>query len=124
LFAGLAREAERADFPALYPGGANIPQAWASGCIFHMLETILGLRADAPHHRLYVNPTLPRWLPEITLQHLRIGPCSLTLRFWREGNLSRWQVLDRTALPGVGAADMIEVEDDKFPSSTGENAKS
>src|SRR5439155_6864888 len=62
IYSGLAREEQTADFPSLYPGGANIPQAWASGSIFHMLQAILGLRADVPHQRLYVNPTLPRWL--------------------------------------------------------------
>ena len=88
VFAGVQREGY-ADFPILYPAGANIPQAWATGSIFHMLRTILGLRAGAPHRRLYVQPTLPDWLPDIELQHLRIGSCSLDLRFWREGNLSR-----------------------------------
>ena len=59
-----------------------------------MLQAILGLRADAPHKRLYVNPTLPDWLPQIELQQLRIGSSSMTLYFWREGNKTRWEVLD------------------------------
>src|SRR6266699_731139 len=52
------------------PREANIPQAWASGSVFQMLQTILGLRAEAPHKRLYVNPTLPEWLPELQIQRL------------------------------------------------------
>ena len=44
--------------------GANIPQAWAAGSVFQLVQTILGLRADAPHGRLYVDPALPRWLPD------------------------------------------------------------
>jgi hypothetical protein len=32
---------------------------------------IPGLRVDGPHKRLYVNPTLPGWLPDIELHHLR-----------------------------------------------------
>ena len=91
VFAGVQREGKR-DFPILYPAGANIPQAWATGSIFHMVRTILGLRADAPHQRLYVQPTLPDWLPDIELQQLRVGSCTLTLRFWREGERSRWEV--------------------------------
>jgi glycogen debranching enzyme len=47
VFAGLDRQGDL-DFPVLYPRGANIPQAWASGSIFFMLGTMLGLRADAP----------------------------------------------------------------------------
>jgi hypothetical protein len=75
--------------------GANIPQAWAAGSVFHLLQAILGLRADAPAHRLYVDPTLPRWLPDIQLQGLRIGRTRLTLKFWREGEASRWEVQTR-----------------------------
>ncbi|GAC1380572.1 MAG: glycogen debranching N-terminal domain-containing protein [Ktedonobacteraceae bacterium] len=96
IYAGLKREGKTADFPALYPGGANIPQAWASGSVFQMLQAIFGLRADAPHERLYVNPTLPEWLPEIRLQHLQVGSCAIDLRFWREGNTSRWEVCNIT----------------------------
>src|SRR5579859_4077551 len=101
VFAGLKRKGKNADFPALYPPGANIPQDWASGSVFQMVQAMLGLRADAPHKRLYVNPTLPVWLPELQLQHLRIGPCSFALHFWREGDCSRWEVMDMTVDPGV-----------------------
>jgi glycogen debranching enzyme len=48
VFAGVQRKGETTDFPALYPGGANIPQAWASGSIFQMCRPCSG----------YV-PTLP-----------------------------------------------------------------
>jgi glycogen debranching enzyme len=92
VFAGVQREGN-VDFPLLYPDGANIPQAWSTGSIFHMLQTMLGLRADAPHQKLYVQPTLPDWLPDIELQHLEVGSCSLSLRFWREGQITRWEVL-------------------------------
>ncbi len=111
VFAGVQRDGN-VDFPILYPGGANIPQAWASGSIFHMLRTILGLRADAPHQRLYVKPTLPDWLPDIELQHLLVGPCSLALRFWREGDVSRWQVLSSEAEKGTPQEALIQVVDE------------
>ena len=108
VFAGLQRKGDM-DFPVLYPGGANIPQAWATGSIFHMVRTMLGLRADAPHKRLYVHPTLPEWLPDLELQHLRVGPCSIDLRFWREGDSSRWEVREITADQGVAKDAMIQV---------------
>ncbi len=111
VFAGVQRAGER-DFPILYPAGANIPQAWATGSIFHMVRTILGLRADAPYKRLYVHPTLPKWLPDIELQHLRVGPCSLTLRFWREGPTSRWEVREMQAEKGTAQEDRIQVMDE------------
>ena len=75
-------------FPVQYLG-ANIPQAWAAGTIFQLVQAILGLRADAPPGRLYVDPTLPRWLPDVTLRGLKVGGRRLTLRFWREGDRSR-----------------------------------
>jgi glycogen debranching enzyme len=112
IYAGLKRESRTADFPALYPGGANIPQAWASGSVFQMLQTILGLRADAPHKRLYVNPTLPRWLPELQIQRLEVGRCAIDLHFWREGDCSRWEVSKLTADEGTAQGDMIQVVDE------------
>jgi glycogen debranching enzyme len=108
IFAGLSRRS-RADFPALYPPGANIPQGWASGSVFHMLRSILGLRADAPHKRLYVNPTLPEWLPELQLQQIRVGHCLFNLHYWREGDRSRWEVEDMKVDQGVTQEEIIQV---------------
>ncbi len=108
VFAGVQREGNF-DFPILYPKGANIPQAWATGSIFQMLRTILGLRADAPHKRLYVQPTLPDWLPSLELVRLRVGSCVLHLRFWREGQKSRWQVVDGQLDEGASSEEMIQV---------------
>jgi glycogen debranching enzyme len=88
LYAGIERRP--GTFPVLYPG-ANVPQAWAAGSVFHLLQAILGLQADAPHGRLYVDPVLPHWLPEITLRGLRVGASKLTLRFWREGEKTHWE---------------------------------
>lgn len=89
LYAGLARG--EASFPVQYLG-ANMPQAWAAGSVFHLLQTVLGLRADAPNGRLYVDPLLPRWLPDIELRGLRVGESRVGLRFWREGETTRWEV--------------------------------
>jgi len=88
LYAGIARE--DGNFPVLYPA-ANVPQAWAAGSVFHLLQAILGLRGDAPHGCLFVDPVLPRWLPEITLHGLAIGTARVDLRFWREGDRTRWE---------------------------------
>jgi glycogen debranching enzyme len=87
LYAGIERRA--GTFPVLYRQ-ANVPQAWAAGSIFQLLQAMLGLRGDAPEGRLYVDPELPRWLPEITLHGLTIGRARVDLRFWREGERNRW----------------------------------
>jgi glycogen debranching enzyme len=87
LYAGIERRP--GTFPVLYPQ-ANVPQAWAAGSVFHLLQAILGIRADAPGGRLYVDPRLPPWLPEITLHGLAVGRARVDLRFWREGDRNRW----------------------------------
>ena len=88
LYAGIERR--RGTFPVLYPG-ASAPQAWAAGSVFHLLQAILGLRADAPRGRLYVDPDLPRWLPDVTLRGMSVGRAKVDLRFWREGERTRWE---------------------------------
>jgi len=87
LYTGI--ELQPGMFPVQYPE-ANVPQAWAAGSVFHLLQAILGLQADAPNNRLYVDPDLPEWLPEITLHHLAIGNARVNLRFWRESERTRW----------------------------------
>ncbi len=89
LFAGIDRTPE--SFPVPYPD-ANIPQAWAAGSIFFLIRSILGLEADAPHQRLRVQPNLPEWLPDLTLNHLVVGAAKVNLRFWRVDDLTYWEV--------------------------------
>jgi glycogen debranching enzyme len=101
LYAGLPRATS--SFPVQYLG-ANIPQAWAAGAIVHLIRTLLGLRADAPRGRLYVDPALPHWLPDLVLGGLRCGDARLDLRFWRAGDQSRWEI--------VGLEGAIEVLDE------------
>ncbi len=90
LYAGLARGSET--FPVQYVG-ANVPQAWAAGANFMLLQTLLGVEPDAPNEVLYVDPFLPSWLPGITLRNLRFGRHCVDLRFWAEGDGSCWEVL-------------------------------
>jgi cellobiose phosphorylase len=70
-----------------------VPQAWAAGSVFHLLQAILGLDANAHKKSLYVDPELPRWLPDITLHNLRVGESTITLRFWKENKETRHEVL-------------------------------
>ena len=70
-----------------------MPQAWAAGSVFHLLQAILGLDANAHKNSLYVDPELPRWLPDITLHNLRVGESTITLRFWKKNKETRHEVL-------------------------------
>jgi glycogen debranching enzyme len=83
---------ERDDaFPIQYIG-ANVPQAWAAGSAFMLTQAILGFLPDAPRDKLYIDPWLPSWLPDITVQDLRIGKHKLDIRFWRDGETTAFAV--------------------------------
>jgi glycogen debranching enzyme len=87
LFAGAERKPRT--FPVQYLG-ANIPQAWAAGSVFHLIVALLGLRADAPDGCLYIDPNLPEWLPDLSLRKLTVGTARLDLKCWKEGEQTRW----------------------------------
>jgi glycogen debranching enzyme len=90
LYAGLQRE--NLSFPVQYIG-ANVPQAWAAGTPFVLLQALLGIVPDAPRRRLYVDPALPDWMPDVTLIDLRLGRKTMDLRFWRDGKETKFEVL-------------------------------
>ncbi|RBP09911.1 glycogen debranching enzyme [Roseiarcus fermentans] len=90
LYAGLQRDPT--SFPVQYIG-ANVPQAWAAGAPFMLLQAMLGLQQDAPRGKLYIDPALPDWLPDVTLIDLRLGRKRFDIRFWRDGNDTLYKVL-------------------------------
>ena len=50
------------------------PQAFASGAMFLMLTSILGIRPSAPRKELnIINPELPEWLDHLHIRNLRVG---------------------------------------------------
>jgi glycogen debranching enzyme len=98
LYGGLQRDPT--SFPVQYLG-ANVPQAWAAGTPFMLLQAMLGLRQDAPRGRLYVDPALPDWLPDVTLTDLRLGRRRFDIRFWRDGKDTVFEVLK-------GKSDVVE----------------
>src|SRR4030088_160756 len=90
LYAGLQRDPT--GFSVQYLG-ANVPQAWAAGTQFVLLQAMLGLQQDAPRGKLYVDPALPAWLPDMTLIDLRLGRRRFDIRFWRDGKETLFEVL-------------------------------
>jgi glycogen debranching enzyme len=85
LFAGLPRH--EASFPVQYLG-ANVPQAWAAGSIFRFIAVLCGIHAlsNRDGSRLFVNPALPSWMPQLTIRNLRAGRGSLDLAL-RDGTV-------------------------------------
>jgi glycogen debranching enzyme len=88
-----AFERDETTFPVQYIG-ANVPQAWAAGSAFMLVQALLGFLPDAPRNRLYIDPLLPAWLPDLTVRDLRIGQHKFDIRFWREGEETTFEVLN------------------------------
>jgi glycogen debranching enzyme len=81
VFGGLERDA--GSFPVQYLG-ANVPQAWASGAVIHLVHALLGFEPDAANKRLCLRPQLPGWLGEVELANLRVGNSWVDLRIRRD----------------------------------------
>ena len=80
--------------PGAYPR-ANTPQLWNATALTLAVQTMLGLLPLAPANTLVVDPVLPAWLPELVLRGLRVGGAAISLRFWRDGDASKWEVLHK-----------------------------
>jgi glycogen debranching enzyme len=99
LFCGFARDDVGA--PVAYPVACS-PQAWAAAAPFYLIQTMLGLRADASARRLeLIRPTLPEWLTKLTISGLPVGDDSVDLL------VHRWR--GRTSAELIGRRGSIEV---------------
>src|SRR6185295_10315930 len=87
-----ASERNETNFPVQYIG-ANVPQAWAAGSAFMLTQALLGFLPDAPRQKLYIDPSLPQWLPDLAVYDLRIGKHELDIRCWREGEATAFEVI-------------------------------
>ncbi|HZU22139.1 MAG TPA: hypothetical protein VE998_04845, partial [Terriglobales bacterium] len=92
LFCGVHRR--EYDDPVHYPVSCS-PQAWASGALFLILNSVLGIRPSAPRKELnIVNPQLPDWLDYLNIRNLRIGQSRVGLDFSRRGTRTFCNVVD------------------------------
>jgi glycogen debranching enzyme len=104
LYCGMARR----DGPLVRYPVACSPQAWAAAAPFLLLQSILGLHADAPNRRLWIKtPRLPSYVRRVDLRDLRIGSSVVTMRFRRVG--ARCHV-DRLDVAGSPLRTQIEIE--------------
>ena len=76
-----------------------------------LLQAMLGLQQDAPRGKLYVDPALPDWLPDVTLTDLRLGRRRFDIRFWRDGKNTLFKVL-------TGKRDSVEWKSVALSAST------
>ena len=105
LFGGIERKGE--NFPVPYVD-ANIPQAWAAGSMPWLISTILGLVANASERRLYIQPVLPDWLPDLQLTNIKVGDARVDLDFWRTAERTHWKIVRQ-----VGELAVIELTSDR-----------
>lgn len=82
VFGGFERD--EGAFPVQYLG-ANVPQAWASGAVIHLITALCGIQPDAPNRQLSLSPQLPDWLERIELDSLRVGTATVDLLIGRSG---------------------------------------
>jgi glycogen debranching enzyme len=85
LYCGFRRDYAYGSGPAEYPVSCS-PQAWAAAAPILMLQTMLGLEADAEHSTLSLCPRLPEWLNSVRLRNLRVGDKRVDLHVDREGD--------------------------------------
>ncbi len=83
LFCGFQQDNRYYSSPAEYPVSCS-PQAWTAGAAIFFLQTILGLQADAYHHKISLNPHLPGWLSEIHLEHMLFGDYKISFTVRRK----------------------------------------
>jgi glycogen debranching enzyme len=92
-FSGHPRD-DQHPFPALYPK-TNWPQAWSAASLFAIVQSILGLYPFAPTNLLLLDPQLPDWLPELFVRNLHIGRAVVSIRFYRRGKSTHFDVLEK-----------------------------
>ncbi len=81
LFCGFPRR--RGEPPTAYPV-ACLPQAWAAGSPFMMLEACLGITIDAASREVRIEqPMLPEGIDWIEVGDLQVGEGSVSIVFRR-----------------------------------------
>ena len=80
-----ASRAQAGEPPVAYPV-ACLPQAWAAGSVFMLLQACLGLRIDGWRGEIHVDrPRLPIGIDRLTVRHLAVGEIRVDLTFQRVG---------------------------------------
>jgi glycogen debranching enzyme len=95
VFAGHQRDADH-PFPGMYPR-ANWPQAWSASAPFTVMQALLGIYPYAPLSVLFLDPWLPEWLPEFSIEQMRVGNATISLKFHRNNDArTNYEITDLT----------------------------
>jgi glycogen debranching enzyme len=82
VLSGLPRD-DAHPYPGVYPKSCS-PQAWSASAIIAIVQALLGLRPIAPMRAILVDPHLPLWLPDFTLEGIRLGRARFDLAVRRD----------------------------------------
>jgi glycogen debranching enzyme len=81
--------------PTLYPVACS-PQAWASGAVFLILQSCLGLSIDAKQSQIHLcYPALPEALQTVRIKNLQIGDATIDIAFERQSQSVGVDILRR-----------------------------
>ena len=84
LYCGFARDGAQGPIP--YPV-ACLPQAWASGSMFMLLQATLGIRIDGARREVHVDrPLLPEGIESLRVRALPVGTARIDIEFHRLGD--------------------------------------
>jgi glycogen debranching enzyme len=84
LYCGFARDGTQAPVP--YPV-ACLPQAWASGSLFMLLQSTLGIRIAGAAKEVHIQrPVLPQGLESLRICKLPVGEAHIDIEFHRIGD--------------------------------------
>ena len=97
LFCGFHRAA--GEPPVGYPV-ACLPQAWAAGSVFMMLQACLGLSVNGAAGEIEIHdPRLPIGIDQLSVEGLRVGDARTDLLFERKGRQVRVTARGSTHVP-------------------------
>jgi glycogen debranching enzyme len=82
LFCGFARREGQG--PTQYPV-ACLPQSWAAGALFMLLDACLGLSIDGPSQTIrLMQPALPGFIDQLTIEGLSVGNAEVDIQLQRK----------------------------------------
>lgn len=83
LFCGFSRKEMKG--PIEYPVACS-PQAWASGSIYLIIQSLLGISRDVVNNKIYLKPILPDGINKVEIKNLKIGANRADFTLTKEGD--------------------------------------
>jgi glycogen debranching enzyme len=96
LFCGFPRDTRFNSSPASYIVSCS-PQAWAAGCVFMLLQGLLGLAPNLESGTLHIDPLLPKTFRHVKLEHMCLRGERIDLEIDNRDGELRVQVSGRDA---------------------------